>query len=90
MELNFEPYTLHSDGQCFWITKAYKQKNGKTAEKRITGYFRTIEQCMDDLSEHIMRESEATELVTVLKELKDTKKNVTKSLSGAVRKKIDK
>ena len=62
-EISVGAYTLHADGQCYWITKKSKTKSKDDKERfkdeNVSGYLRTFEQVLDSFFEHQLRDSEA-------------------------------
>lgn len=54
-------YTLNIDRYCMWITEQKVSENGKEREERVTGYFRNL----DDLLEDFIKKSKAKDCSTM-------------------------
>lgn len=78
MELKIGKYTLKSDKFCAWLEKECKTEQGKTTQRRVTGYFRDFNLLLDDFIDTKVKESDASDMKQALAEidsaLKDAKR----------------
>lgn len=71
-----DKYILNSDSFCYWITCKYTNKKGKVVERRVSGYYATLEQVVENFIDRKMRSSEATEISQLKDEIAKLKETV--------------
>jgi hypothetical protein len=73
-----EKHTLHSDKYCYWITVDFLAKNGKLAQRRISGYCPTFEEAVINFFDRDIAGLETGSAGTILRRIADTKKLIKK------------
>ena len=63
-------YTINIDRYCTWVTERKVGKNGKEYDKRVTGYYRTLEEVLEDF----ISKSKAEDCTTVVEVINEIKK----------------
>lgn len=86
MKVKCGRYTIYSDAYCMWIAETRESKDkdgkptGKTREERVAGYCENLEQLMEDFIEKRTRNSDATTLKQLLKDLASAERDAKKIL----------
>lgn len=93
MKIECGRYTVNGDSYCLWINETYetkdpktKEKTGKTREERVAGYCENFEQLLEDFVDRKTRNSDATTLKEMLKELASAEreaKKIAKTIKAA-------
>lgn len=80
MEIKIGRYYLRSDTFAFWVEEEYESegKNGKVKKmrRRVTGYASSLDNLYRQFVEHKHKASEATTVAELIKELKQTAKDI--------------
>lgn len=87
LKLEIDKYTLHADGECYWITKKVKTQvvkgrinKNEYREVKVAGYVRHFEDLVSDLIEGTARNSTAKDfehyITEIDKSIRDGKKIV--------------
>lgn len=71
-----DKHYLNSDRFCCWITCEYTAKNGKTAERTVSGYYRTFEQCVENYIDKSILSATAENITQLRAEISKLKKTV--------------
>ena len=71
-----DKHYLNSDIYCYWITVEKASKNGKAYEQRVSGYFRRLEEAVDNYVDNRIRSSETESIKELTKLVKDIKRTV--------------
>lgn len=94
MQIKIGRYILNADGQCYWIDEEYMGKDAKGNEKlqarRVTGYFRRIEQLAADFPERKVRNIEAASVKELLDQLAKWHKEASAEFNGYLEQIINK
>lgn len=90
MNIECGRYTIHSDNFCMWITERVETKKdgkptGKYAERVVAGYVETPVALMEDFIDKKTRNSDATTLKELLKDMAKAEKDV-KAIIKAIKK----
>ena len=85
MKIDIGRYSIVGDSFCLWITETRetkdpktKKKTGKTTTERVAGYCENFEQLMEDFIDRKTRNSDATELKALLKDLAGAERDAKK------------
>lgn len=89
MEIDCGKYILKSDPQCMWIevkVTAEKGKNaGKEYTRRVSGYCGNFAHLLENFAEHRTRESNATTIQELLKDLTVIEKELKEIIAKVVK-----
>lgn len=69
-----DKHYLNSDQYCFWITKETTTSKGTVREYQMTGYHRTLPDCIDCFIDKSIGGADVKTLVELSKQIKDLKK----------------
>ena len=88
IKLDDEHY-LVSEPECSWVIKVVEYKDGKSKgkkyDKRVSGYYRTVDKTIESYYEGRINASQSTSVKALVKEIKDTReqiRNWTEVLKG--------
>ena len=84
MNIRVGKYILRSDPYCLWIEEEYKQKNGKTASKRVAGYATSFSNLMRQFAEARLYGSDADTMEQLISDLRDVMADMVKLNDAAV------
>lgn len=71
-----EKHYLNSDKYCCYITCLCKTESGKTAERRVSGYYTTFEQCVESYINQKVLGSTAGSMTALKADIVKLKKEV--------------
>lgn len=73
-------FYINSDSRCYWITEEFKPEGKKAkkdlSEKRVTGYFRDLEDCYKDFVDKRISGSEAKTMTKLMEDIGKLKEEV--------------
>lgn len=64
---------LNSDAYCFWITCECKSRNGKSYEKRVSGFCRGFEDAVDNYIDGRIKTSTSDDIIQIRNDVKAIK-----------------
>lgn len=72
-----DQHVLESDQYNIWISAEVLSKNGRIYYRNITGYYRNIEELLDDYLNKSILGSSATSFTALKKEIQLTRKKIS-------------
>lgn len=87
MEIEIGKYVITSDPLCIILNEKKKVKSGENEGKEYispVGYYHTVEDCMEGLLQHKIRESQATSIRELVDEIKGISKFIKKQFKDAM------
>lgn len=70
-------HILESDQYNIWISAEVVSKNGKIYHRNVTGYYRDIEELLNDYLDRSILRSSATSFTALKKEIQATRKRIS-------------
>ncbi len=67
-----DTHILISEVECCWIVKLSKSKNGKMSERRVSGYYRTVEDTLHSYFDKHVNANESASIRALRKDIQET------------------
>ena len=71
-----DEHTLVSDSNCCWIVKKYVTDKGRESERRVSGYYTTMADCINSYIDRKILSSEAETIKQLQRDINKLKKQV--------------
>jgi hypothetical protein len=71
-----DTHTLISEVECCWVVKLSKSKNGKMSERRVSGYYRTVEETLHSYFDKHVNANESASIRALRKDIADTHRDI--------------
>ena len=89
MNIRVVKYILRSDPYCMWIEEEYKQKDGKTASKRVAGYSTNLNNLLRSFAEKKLYGSDAENMEQLISDMREIMADMVKLNSAAVEQRLE-
>lgn len=71
-----DSHFLISESTCCWVVALSKSKNGKMYERRVSGYYNSLDKCLDSYFTKHINESETSSIRALRKDIAETRNRI--------------
>ena len=84
-----DSHFLISESTCCWVVSLSKSKNGKMYERRVSGYYNSLDKCLDSYFTKHINESETSSIRALRKDIAETRNRIQEWVRVLERSKTD-
>lgn len=71
-----DKHTLISENECCWIVRLTQSESGKMSERRVSGYYKTVEETLHSFFDKHTNASESASIRALRKDISNVHKDI--------------